>query len=388
MCCNHRAFVVRISLCLVFCFNQAQAAEQDLTQGTLLELLAERDAAIIQLQHTVKQLMVRMEVVERSVDPDSLSHLPVPEATARAPKRTAAPNGFASLEVDEQAAQRALERTLIQGGSLLLPRWRMHIAPSVVFTHNQAEHPAVIAIGDEQFLGSNAVKRATFDANLELRVGLPFDSQIEFGIPYRWVDEETVTEIQGVTIGQSDSRNGHGTGSFKVGLAKTLLHENGWLPDIVGRLTWNSGSGSFTDDDAILGGGLKSFGGSLSFTKRSDPLVFLASANYRTYSGKSGVEPGDQFGLSFGTALAVSPSGSLFATVSNQFVGRTTLGGDRVDGSDFDSVMLNLGASTVLSKRVLFSLTTGIGLSEKAPDYSIALSASIQSDALVGLFYR
>ena len=46
------------------------------------------------------------------------------------------------------------------------------------------------------------------------------------------------------------------------------------------------------------------------------------------------------------------------------------------------SITLNLGASTIVSRGLLLNLTTGIGSSEEAPDYSIGLSASLQTNAL------
>ncbi len=59
-----------------------------------------------------------------------------------------------------------------------------------------------------------------------------------------------------------------------------------------------------------------------------------------------------------------------------------------LDGSDIMSVSLSLGASTLVSRGVLLNLTTGIGISENAPDYSIGLSASLQTDALRNFIYR
>ena len=385
---TQRTILAGLSLSLVFCFNQAQAEEQNLTRNELLNLLKARDAAIIQLQHSLNDLVMRIDTVERSIGLDPVSQSPAPQSAAGIPARTAEPKGFAKLEVDEQAAQRALERTLIQGGALLLPRWRVQLAPSVTYSLNQADFPVVVAIDDEQLLGANSIERTVVNANLDLRMGLPFDSQFELSIPYRWVDEETTTGIQGLPLGRSDKRSGNGSGSLEVGLAKTFVRESGWHPDIVGRITWGNGSGDRIDNDVILGGGFRSLGGSLSFTKRSDPLVFLGSLSYRTFFEENGIEPGNQFGLSFGTALAVSPSSSLFATLSNQFIQKSTFATSQIDGTDFRSISLRLGASAVVSKRVLFSLATGIGLSEHSPDYSIEFSASMQTDALGEFLYR
>ncbi len=387
MTCTNRTLLAGLSLSLVIYGSQAFAAEQDFTRDEWRDLLQERDAAIIQLQHTVRDLTTRIETVERSTNSAPPTQSPPPQLTSGDSARAEVQQGFAKLEVDEQAAQRALERTLTQGGALLLPTWRMQFSPSFTYSLNQIDYPTLVANGGMLLLGSNDVERTAFNANLAVQVGLPFDSQLELGLPYQWVDEEIRTRIQGVPFGQTLERNGNGIGSLKVGLAKTFVRERGWRPDLVGRITWDTGSGERTDNGVLIGG-FESVGGSLSFIKRKDPLVFFGSASYRTFFEVEGIEIGDQFALSFGTALAVSPSSSLFASISNQFLAETEFGNEQIDGSDITAVSLSLGASTIVSKGVLLSLTTGIGISENAPDYSISLSASVQTDALRNFLYR
>ena len=117
-------------------------------------------------------------------------------------------------------------------------------------------------------------------------------------------------------------------------------------------------------------------------------MVFLGSASYQTFEEDDDVEPGDQFAFSVGTALAVSPSSSLFATISNQFLAETEFRNQQIDGSDITAVALNLGASTIVARGILLNLTTGIGISEDAPDYSIGLSGSVRTNALRNLFNK
>ena len=387
MRCTLRTILASFSLILIICFSQALAAEHEVTRDEMRALLKERDAAIIQLQHTVKDLMTRIEAIERSTNPTPPAQSPPPQLTGSDSARTEVQQGFAKLEVDEQAAQRALERTLTQGGALLLPAWRMQFAPSLTYSLNQTDFPTFIFDDEVLLLASNDVKRTAVNANLAVRIGLPFDSQLELGLPYRWVDEEIRTRVQGVSFGQATERNGNGFGSIQIGLAKTFARERGWRPDVVGRITWDTGSGHRTDNGVFIGG-FESLGGSLNFIKRKDPLVFLGSASYRTFFKDGGIKPGDQFAFSFGTALAVSPSSSLFASITNQFLGKTKFGNEQVDGSDLTSVAFSLGASTIISRGLLLNLTTGIGISENAPDYSIGLSASMQTDALRNFLNR
>jgi hypothetical protein len=377
----------RLSIFLVICCSQSLAAESDLTRAELQSLLKERDAAIIELQHTIRDMMTRLETVERSMSPVPASTTAPSQAAGDDPMPTPSAQGFARLQIDEQAAQRALERTLTQGGTLLLPTWRIQFGPSVSYSLNQTEFPVLVEAGDTLLLGSNDVERTAFNANLAVQVGLPFESQLELGLPYQWVDQDIRPRILGVPFGQTIESNGEGIGSLKVGLAKTFVRERGWRPDLVGRITWDTGSGDRTDNGISIRG-FESVGGSLSFIKRKDPLVFFGSTSYQTFFEEEDIAPGDQFAVNFGTALAVSPSSSLFASISNQFLAETEIGNEQIDGSEISSFALSFGASTIVSRGVLLSLTTGIGISENAPDYSIRLSASLQTDALRNFLYR
>jgi hypothetical protein len=276
---------------------------------------------------------------------------------------------------------------LIQGGALLLPAWSVEVAPSFSYALNQLDFPTTVSEDGVVFLGSSQVERNVYTTNLNVRIGLPFDGQLELGLPYSWVDDEINVRVQGAPIGPSVTRHGKGVGSLRIGVAKTLMRERGWRPDVVGRVTWNTGSGDRTDDGVFFSE-FESIGGSLSVIKRYDPLVFLGSVSYQTFFAEDNVEPGDQFAFSFGTALAASPSSSLFALVGNQFLSETELGNQRIDGSDISSITLSLGASTIVARGLFLSLTTGIGISEDAPDYSIGLSGSVRTNALRNLFHR
>jgi hypothetical protein len=396
MHCTPRTILVSLSILFFVCTSPAIAAQGELTANEMRAHLEERDAAIIQLQHTVRDLMARLETVERSIDLDAddegasrvIADLsPTDPAEEDSARTEAQSGGFAKLEVDEQTAQRALERSLIQGGALLLPTWSMEIAPSFNYALNQFDFPTTVLEDSEVFLGSNEIERTVITTNVNMRIGLPFDSQLELGLPYRWVDDEIKTSIQGAPFGQTVNRSGSGVGSLRVGVAKTFVRERGWRPDLVGRITWNTGSGDRADDGVFLGG-FESIVGSLSVIKRYDPMVILGSVSYQTFFEEDDVKPGDQFAFSVGTALAVSPSNSLFALISNQFLAETEFDNQQIDGSNITSVTLNLGASTIVARGFLLSLTAGIGISEDAPDYSIGLSGSVRTNALRNFMFR
>jgi hypothetical protein len=363
------------------CVQSVAAQETSLTRAELEAMLKERDAIIISLQHTVNDLVGRLERVERSIQTEKTDQAiePQPEPETQEVPIAAAPpkeKREGQLEVDEIAAERALERTLVQEGVLLLPNGTAQFEPRLAYSFNEFDFPTAVLLQDSTQLGTSNVERSIFDANLTLRVGLPFDSQLEFDLPYRRVESDIETRVAGSPIAENEL-SGNGVGDFRIGVAKTLVRERGLRPDIVARLVWNTGSGDKTDNGVILGSGFESLSGLLSFVKRSDPLAFFASLGYQDNFEENGVDPGNQWAFSLGTALAVSPESSLFWSLDNQFISETDINGDRIDGSDLTAVTLNLGISKILRRGTLLNVFTGIGITEDATDYSLGFSVPV-----------
>lgn len=363
------------------CIQSVAAQESNLTRVELEAMLKERDAVIIRLQHTVNDLVGRLESVERSIQTEKTDQAIEPQSepeTQQVPIAAAPPKEKreGQLEVDEIAAERALERTLVQEGVLLLPNGTAQFEPRLAYSFNEFDFPTAVLLQDSTQLGTSNVERSIFDANLTLRVGISFDSQLEFDLPYRWVESDIETRVAGSPIAEREL-SGNGVGDFRIGVAKTLVRERGLRPDIVARLIWNTGSGDQTDNGVILGSGFESLSGLLSFVKRSDPLAFFASLGYQDNFEENGVDPGNQWAFSLGTALAVSPESSLFGSLDNQFFSETDINGDRIDGSDLTAVTLTLGISKILRRGTLLNVFTGIGITEDATDYSLGFSVPI-----------
>jgi hypothetical protein len=81
----------------------------------------------------------------------------------------AAPGQF---EVDEEAAERALERTLVVTGALLLPFGQADIQASFAYTRSQEDVPTFSEQG-RQLIALQEVRGNTFNGDLFLRFGLP-----------------------------------------------------------------------------------------------------------------------------------------------------------------------------------------------------------------------
>jgi len=370
-------------------------------QPTIKELMRRlegRDALIVDLQRRVGELERQSATPPDRAPPvtqQPAAAKPVPSAppvassaeqepSIQAEKAPAVESGAApavpgQFEVDEEAAERALDRTLVVTGALLLPFGQADIEPSFTYIRNQEEAPTFFFAQGSQLIASQEVRRDIFNGDLFLRVGLPFDSQLEVGIPYRYVEQTVVTEV-GFSARAETESHGSGFGDLNLGLAKGLLHERDWWPDLIGRVTWDTDSGETSDDGFLLGGGFNELQGSLTMTKRQDPLVFIGSASYGTTFEKDDINPGDQLGFSVGALLAASPETSLRVVLNQTFVNEVEVGDTAIGGSDQVFGTLNFGASSIIGRGKFLDLTAGIGLTDEAPDYSVGVSVSIRVD--------
>jgi hypothetical protein len=299
-----------------------------------------------------------------------------PSATGRRETAQATTPPPGQMEVDEEAAERALDFTLVEEGALLLPVGRVQVTPSFTYTRQEpGDFPVVVGAN---LLGEQEVRRNEFEFAADLLVGLPLDSQLELGLPYNLVDQSIVTKVSGSEV-QESSRTGQGLGDFSVGLAKTVLRERNWLPDVVLRVNWNTGTGDRQNSDVPLGAGFQELTGSVSLIKRQDPLVFVGGGFYQwAYDQEDDIDPGDSYGFSIGTFLAASPNTSLSVVLNQSFGDEVEVAGQRIRGSDTVQSVLALGASAILTRNVLLSGAVGVGLTDDSPDYSVSLSLPIR----------
>jgi hypothetical protein len=312
---------------------------------------------------------------EPAPTPEAPSTEQVAAASGEQPAPPAAPGQF---EVDEDAIDRALERTLVEQGVLLLPWGQAQIEPSFSYTREETETPTFVTENGTTFVGEVQVRRNEFTSGQNLRVGLPFDAQAEISVPYQYVDQSTVTKV-GFGERNKSSGSGYGFGDISVGLAKTLLRENGgWWPDLVGRVRWDTDTGKSSDGDVSLGGGFNEIAGSLSAVKRQDPLAFVGGVSYERAFEHNNVRSGDELGFSVGTVLAASPETSLSLSFSQNFSNEVEVNGRAVDGSDGVDGVLSIGAASILGRGLFVNTSVDIGVTDDAPDYAIRLSVPVR----------
>jgi Putative MetA-pathway of phenol degradation len=393
-----------------------RSVPDDLVEALSRELRL-RDAVIAELLHRVEQLEQRMVLSDSQLDqavggagpislrPGSFADATTPRAwstpatpvaepatedveaqdtvqTAQAENAQAGDQGASAppaapgqFTVDESAAARALERTLVQEGVLLLALGEAEVDPSFTYTRRENTFPVVVG---GNIVAERKVRRNEFDSDTSLRVGLPWDSQLEVDIPYSYVDESNTIEAGGSPIDKSD-RAGSGLGDIGIGFAKTLVQENGgWWPDVVARAQWDAPTGNTHDNDVFLGGGFNEVSGSLNLVKRQDPLAFVGQVGYSKSFENDDVEPGDQVDFAIGTVLAASPETSLSFIFNQAFANDTKVDGETISGSDGVAGTFSIGASTILGRNTLLSVTGDIGLTDDAPDYAIGVSLPVR----------
>ncbi|MEZ5858348.1 MAG: transporter, partial [Geminicoccaceae bacterium] len=355
---------------VAFLHVSGPASAQDATtvsDETLQEELKARDAVIIELMRRVDELERRLggkdpSPVEAEAAPTEPTEAPRPVESAEAPP----PASRGLIDVDELAAERALERTLVDVGALLLPAGQSEIAPAVGFSRRDSNFPALVG---GQVANANT-ERNEFAFDLGLSVGLPFDSQFELNVPFDLVNEQANLNING-GIADSQERTGYGLGDITVGFAKTLLREGEWRPDIVGRVVWDTATGDQFDDGVFLGNGFHQIRGQLVAVKRQDPLAFVGGFTYSYQFEDDDVDLGSEYALSLGAALALSPETSLNVALNQTYSDDIEVNGEKINGSDQLAASFDFGGSAIIAPRTLFRLNTSIGLTDDAPDYTV-----------------
>ncbi len=375
---------------LLVCYSQPIFAQDEIKKPTIQELqreIKQRDTVIDDLVRRVKQLEYRVgSPTTVSKDKPQKSDLQKSKTEtsqqsqvkdSKKQAKSAAPGAF---DVDEKSAERALERTLTAEGALLLSAWSVEVEPSFSYSRSDSKNSKLVEETNnkgEQFFGvRNDVDRLNdFNFALEARIGLPFDSQIEFNLPYRILERIAIEPV-----GPDDLNKRENTawvlGDFSIGIAKTLLREKDWWPDLVGRITWDSDTGQTEKRGISLVDGFHEFRGSLTAIKRLDPLAFFGTGFYERPLEKNDFKPGDQYGFSLGVSLATSPETALSAALQQSFYREDRINGRDLPGSDSVVSSLSFGASWIVGRGSLLSVSPSIGLTDDAPDYTARVSWS------------
>ena len=327
-----------------------------------------RDALTEELRRRIEVLEKRLEEKPAPLPAPALPAAPVP----------AAPKPAASEEAgrDDEGA-RALERTLVRTGALVLPKGAFEFEPRLQYSYRGSEGLRIVSVGGVAQIAQQDISRNQLEASIGLRAGLPWSMQAAVRVPYLWAHEDRAT-----ASATRESERISGLGDIEVGLAKQFFDERRSRPALLASLNYRFTTGDHELGRISSGSGFRQLQAALTAVKREDPLVFYGTASYsrafeRERSGTD-VDPGDSFGLKGGAILAASPETSLRTAFDFTRFGRTRVAGSSAAGSDATVGILELGLATLLTSRALLDVELGIGVTPDAPDFRVRLALPIR----------
>lgn len=335
-------------------------------RNELMRELQARDQAIADLAARLRSLEDQLQALQGARE------LPKPQtATAERASQAAA----------EDIAAQALSRTLVERGALLLPEWQLEVSPSIGYSHNQTDGLALASAGGLTTVTSQRLRHDEALAEMDVRLGLPWDSQASVRLPYSYLRNAQV-----LGTGDNQVTQDRGIGDVELELSHQFLREAVWRPDLLAAATWRlpTGSDPYRSDSNGLatGQGAHGLGLRLTAAKSLDPMVVFANlgytANLASDKAAGRVKPGDAITAELGMVLAVSPDTSLTLSLAQQFTGKTEVDGTSLSGTDRVESILRIGASTVLGRNILLDFNVGIGLTGDSPDYQVMLALPVR----------
>jgi outer membrane murein-binding lipoprotein Lpp len=348
---------------------QAQS-QQDLSQQ--IQDLRQRLDQLEQQQQKMEQ-----QQSQPAAAPPSPPSTPAVAPTAAQPQSTSA--------ASSQPVERALERSLIEQGGLLLPSYKLDVVPELQYTYTDTTSELAIVSVSPTTIAPVVTRQDTLETGVIARYGLPLASQFNIHIPY--ITQWSKVANQATNTTQSSTTSG--LGDIDFGLSKQLLFEHRWVPDAIATVDWKTTTGTAHFNPLInsiaavngTGNGFDQALASLTLVKRQDPLVFLATGAY-TYvfsaeHGGANFEPGDEVEGRLGTILAASADTSLRFIFDTTFFEKGKLNGMSIAGSDTNQSFLEIGASSVISASTLVDAAVDIGLTRQTPDFRFILQVPI-----------
>jgi hypothetical protein len=249
---------------------------------------------------------------------------------------------------------RALERTLVREGALVLAPWTYELTPQFSYGHwDSVQDPTL---------------RNSYSAGLGFRMGLPWQSQISIALPYVWNE------------GRDPFPSSSGWGDAGVLLSKELLQDNGSVPNLVASAGWTSPTshgGSFAPIPYVSG-----FQGGFTASKRLDPLVVFLGVSYFSSAAReiagTRVNPSDVVGARTGLSLAVSPATSVTVGFNAAYLANVHASDLIVPKSDRLLSSVDVGFSTLVWNRTLLNITTQFGITGHVPNFRVITSLPVR----------
>jgi hypothetical protein len=356
---NRRAAAVAITCGGILLGGAAQAQTAD----DLKAELAAKNAYISKLERRIRQLESQKARAAQPPGPAPTVITPIgggppvvpsaPAGVAVAPPPVAVPRAVAAAaSPEDEEMERALERTLVREGALVLPPWTFQATPQFSYAHwDKIQDPFI----------SNS-----YSAALSVAMGLPWTSQIAVTVPYVW-DQ-----------GRDGNPSSSGFADVGVLLSKELLVENGPIPNLVGSAGWTSPTSrnSATGPIPYVSG----FQAGFTASKRFDPLVVFLTGSYFSAAEVAGLEfnPANVVGGRMGASLAISPATAITAGFNVAYLTGTNSADLVLPNSDRLLSSVDVGFNTLVWNRTMLSITTQFGITGHTPDFRVITALPIR----------
>lgn len=379
----------------------------NLSKAEILRLIHNLADELKQTRAELNQLKAgQAEEKARATPPPA----PVAQVTPPTPPPPSPEQSKEQTEAEKERERVERERAIqsVQRSGVLLPPGKFDIEPSTTYSHTSLNLInvdgfsilPVLVIGDIQSL---RVERDVFSTGLTLRYGILPDLQADASVSYQYEEDRYVTQSaqnNQQLAPKETSRQDQGIGDVQFGLSYQLLHEHGWVPDLILQTTARAPTGKSqfdlnNNDELPQGTGVWGVRGGFTAIKTLDPVVLIFNAGYTHNLGRdflveqitdtgtnqvhTSFQPGGSVDVGVAVAIAMNPSFAINLGVLERYTFHTELTGiGPVQGSSVNEAQFRFGFAWALSRNAVLNFTSAAGLTEDSPDFTVTLSCPIK----------
>jgi hypothetical protein len=315
-----------------------------------------------------------------------------------------------AAEPERPKSKKPIDQLLLQRGAILLPRGWLQFEPSVDITRFSTDRLAIsgVSLFEAIVIGrisADKVTREIVTGAATFRYGLMNRLQLETRIPYVYRHDR---ELIGVGTQNEVERNieNHHIGDVEASLVWQAYLGSESMPAVLVRVRGRTHTGRdpFTIPivnvpvgegdtagtrpgltDVPTGNGYYSVAPGVTLVWRMDPVVLFAGANYslnlsRTIAGVGRLNPGDNWEVFAGLNFAVSERLGINMTFFDSGFSALEVDGVKRKNTAFNSGVLAIGTSIVLSPTKTLLVSAGKGLTKESPDFQFTISLPMTFD--------
>jgi len=376
----------------------------NLGKAEILKLIQNLADELKQTRSELEQLKAARQEEKPKVIPPVSQSIPVPPVVPvhEAPKEQT------EAEKDRERVERERAIQSVQRSGVLLPQGKFDIEPSFTYSHTSRNFInvdgfsilPVLIIGNIQAL---RVERDVFQTQLALRYGIIPNLQVDASVPWQSETDRYVTQSyqNNVQLAPKESgRHDQGIGDPQLGLSYQLLHEHGWVPDLIVQSTGRApiGKSQFdihSNSQLAQGSGVWGVRNGITAIKTMDPIVLIFNTGYTynfgrdltaqriTSTGTNVVtttyQPGGSIDNGVAVAIAMNPSFAINLGVLERYTFSTELTGvGTVQGSSLNEAQFRFGFAWAVTRNSVFNFTAAMGLTEDSPGLTITIAYPIK----------